>query len=97
MKTPRKSGGARLVASGKKPVLLGLDPADHLLLSRAANAERRPLTQFLLWYGLQAAKRVVSQLDLNRLRLALKECPDEDMRLALIREIENMQKLLSAL
>lgn len=47
-KTKQASGGARLKASGKCPVLLGLEPSLHDALKALAKAERRPLTQFII-------------------------------------------------
>lgn len=32
-------------------------------LRKAANRQRRPLTQFLLYYGLEAAERVLKQME----------------------------------
>ena len=56
----RMSGGARLKASGKLPVLFGLTPTDKATLQRAAISERRPLSQFMLWHSLEAAKRILA-------------------------------------
>jgi len=59
-KTKRQaSGGARLVSSGKRPVLLGLTPEQHERLSAAAESEGRPLTQFLAFHGLKAAESIL--------------------------------------
>ena len=55
------SGGSRLKASGRKPVLLGLTPSEHSKVRRAAKIERRPMTQFLLRYGLAAAEKILSK------------------------------------
>lgn len=59
MNDKRPSGGARLTEKGYRPVLLGLKPDDHDILKRAALSERRPLTQFLLFHGLEAAKKIM--------------------------------------
>lgn len=59
----QKSGGSRLIASGKKPVLLGIEPEKHKLLSNAAIADGRPLTQFLLFHGLVAAEKILKKIE----------------------------------
>lgn len=58
---PQKSGGARLVESGKKPILLGPTKSEHEILKSAAEKEGRPVTQFLLFHGLKAAKKILSK------------------------------------
>lgn len=60
-KPTQASGGSRLVASGKKPVLLGLTPEDHAKASEAAQLERRPLTQFFIHHGLVAAEKILAK------------------------------------
>lgn len=55
------SGGARLVASGKRPVLLGLAPDQHECIAEAAAATGRPVTQFLIFHGLMAAKKILEK------------------------------------
>ena len=62
-KTPKKpmSGGARIKASGKSPVLLGLPPEQKEMLQRAAELDGRPLTQFLIFHGLAAAKKILEK------------------------------------
>ncbi len=57
-KLKQASGGARLVASGKRPVTLGLRAVDYDLLKLAAEKENRHLTQFLIYHGLKAAKKL---------------------------------------
>lgn len=59
MKKKQASGGARLTAAGKKPMTLGLDPADRDLIERAAAAERMPMTVFVLRAALVAAKKTL--------------------------------------
>lgn len=56
------SGGARLIASGRRPVLLGLTADQHATIETAAKAERRPVTQFLLHHGLAAAEKILGNL-----------------------------------
>lgn len=58
MRTKQLSGGARLLAAGKKPVCLGLTEAEHGLLREAAALEGRPMTQFALFHALAAAKKL---------------------------------------
>lgn len=64
-KRPSKpiSGGARLVQSGKHPVLLGLTPEQRDIIGRAAKEDGRPLTQFFIHHGLAAAKRILRNMD----------------------------------
>ena len=57
----KRSGGASLVASGRKPILLGLPTDEHDILRRAAAIERRPMTQFLIHYGIAAAKKILEK------------------------------------
>ena len=59
------SGGARLISSGKSPVLLGLTPDQKVILRSAADADGRPLTQFLVFHGLVAAKKILRNLPNN--------------------------------
>ncbi len=62
MKKPKQaSGGARLAASGKKPITLGVTTEEHAELMEAAAQDRRPLTQFLLLHGLAAARKILSK------------------------------------
>jgi uncharacterized protein (DUF1778 family) len=56
-KNKQMSGGARLRASGKRAVLLGLTPEQHAAIRAAAESEGRPVTQFLVFHGLAAAKK----------------------------------------
>ncbi len=53
------SGGARLVASGKRAMLLGLSPEDRDLIERAAKADSRPMTQFVRLAAVAAAKKIL--------------------------------------
>lgn len=55
------SGGKRLTDTGKKPILIGATEAEHRKLARAAKAERRPITQFLLFHGLAAADQALNK------------------------------------
>lgn len=60
-KNEQLSGGARLTAAGKVAVLLGVDPADIEIIRAAAEKEKRPVTQFLLYHGLEAAKKILEK------------------------------------
>jgi uncharacterized protein (DUF1778 family) len=53
------SGGARLIKSGRRAVLIGLTPAQHERISQAAAKDNRPVTQFLVHYGLRAAETLL--------------------------------------
>ena len=64
MKTTRKkkapiSGGARLMAAGYKPVILGLTPDQHEKIQAAALADNRKMTQFLVHHGIRAAEKIL--------------------------------------
>lgn len=61
MKKRQASGGRRLVASGRRPVTLGILPEDHDLLRQAAEIDRRPLTQFLIYHGLVTARKILEK------------------------------------
>jgi len=54
------SGGAKLRLAGKKAVLLGMLPTDLALLRNAAEIEMRPVTQFVTYHALEAAKVVTA-------------------------------------
>jgi hypothetical protein len=56
-KPKQKSGAQKLRDAGKRAVLLGITPEQHAELVAAARAECRPLCQYLLYYGLMAARR----------------------------------------
>jgi uncharacterized protein (DUF1778 family) len=57
----QSSGGARLIASGRHPVLLGPTEEQHALLAAAAEVDGRPVTQFLIFHGLEAAKKILKK------------------------------------
>jgi uncharacterized protein (DUF1778 family) len=50
------SGAAKMKAAGRRGILLSVTPEQHTLLARAAFVELRPLSQFLLFHGVAAAK-----------------------------------------
>ncbi len=53
------SGAAKMRLSGRKPVMLGL-PVDTLeTIRKAAAIEMRPVSQFITFHALQAARKVV--------------------------------------
>jgi hypothetical protein len=61
-KGPPASGGARLRASGKKAVLLGLTQDQYDDIFAAAKIDGRYATQFLTHYGLAAAKKILGKM-----------------------------------
>lgn len=60
-KPKQASGGARLVASGKRVQTLGWLPDDWELIERAAERTRRPRTSFVQLAALDAARRVLAK------------------------------------
>ena len=60
--TAAMSGGARLAASGKRPILLGVSAEQHDLLRAAADAESRYVTQFVLHHALAAARKNLAKI-----------------------------------
>lgn len=54
------SGAQKLKAYGRRAILLGVWPEDHERLSAAAQLERRPLSQFIVFHAMQAAERLVA-------------------------------------
>ncbi len=59
-KRKQMSGGAKLKASGKRAILLGVTPEQFEKLKFAASLEMRPVTQFVTFYAVQAADRIIS-------------------------------------
>lgn len=57
----QRSGGAGLIAAGKKPLLLGLTPEQHELIRQAAELDGRYMTQFVLHNTLIAAKTILEK------------------------------------
>jgi len=55
------SGGARLIASGRHPVLLGLTPGQREIILRAAEIDGRPVTQFLIYHSLAAGRKIIEK------------------------------------
>lgn len=43
---------------GRRPVLLGLQPAEYETIKAAAALDGRPVTQFLIYHGLKEAERI---------------------------------------
>lgn len=62
-KKPAKqaSGGARLKASGKSAMLLGWSAEEKKKIEDAAKIERRPMSQFVMYYSLMAAERILEK------------------------------------
>ncbi len=55
------SGGARLIASGRSPMILGWTPEDRAIIEAAAHAEGRSLANFVQFHG-RRTPRVRSDL-----------------------------------
>lgn len=60
-KPKQASGGSRLTAAGKRPVLLGLRPEDKELLDRAADKVGEYTTTFIIAAALAEARRVLGR------------------------------------
>lgn len=64
MATKRKrkamSGGAKLKAAGKMPILLGVTPQQMKLFKKAAGLEMRPVTQWVIYHACHAAARLLA-------------------------------------
>jgi uncharacterized protein (DUF1778 family) len=54
------SGGAKLKASGRKAILLGVTPEQFDKIKLAASLEMRPVTQFVTFYTVKAADAVIA-------------------------------------
>jgi hypothetical protein len=54
----QESGGRRLGKYGKRPVLLGLRPAEHESIRAAAVAVGKPMTEFITSAALRAAEEL---------------------------------------
>jgi uncharacterized protein (DUF1778 family) len=55
------SGGAKLKAAGKHAVMLGLHPEIYKLLNNAAVVEGRPLTQYITFHAVNAARSLANR------------------------------------
>ena len=55
------SGGAKLKASGKKAILLGVTPEQFDKIKLAASLEMRPVSQFVTFYAVKAADIVIAK------------------------------------
>jgi uncharacterized protein (DUF1778 family) len=60
-KRKQLSGGAKLKAAGRKPILLGVTQEQFDKLKLAASLEMRPVSQFVTFYALQAADKVIAK------------------------------------
>lgn len=56
----QSSGGARMLAAGRKPMLLGLTPEQHDLAKRAAEREGLRMTQLAIRSLVAAAKKILA-------------------------------------
>jgi uncharacterized protein (DUF1778 family) len=54
------SGAAKLKASGRKAIMLAVTPEQFDRLKLAASLEMRPVSQFVTFYAVQAADRVIA-------------------------------------
>lgn len=61
MKNKRPSGGAQLKASGKTGVLIGLTQEELAILDAACATEGRSRANFLVHYGIMAAKKKIEK------------------------------------
>jgi uncharacterized protein (DUF1778 family) len=60
-KRKQMSGGAKLKAAGRKAILLGVTPEQYDKIKLAASLEMRPVTQFVSFYAVQAADKVIAK------------------------------------
>lgn len=60
-KRKQKSGGAKLKASGRKAILLGVTPEQFDKIKLAASLEMRPVSQFVTFYAVKAADTVIAK------------------------------------
>lgn len=69
MTTPKKkpakkkaiSGGAHLIASGKKPILFGASAEEHERIRQAAEITKRSMAQFALYATVKEAEKTILQ------------------------------------
>lgn len=68
------SGGAKMKAAGKLPILLGVTPQQMKLFRKAAALEMRPVTQWVIFHAVHAASRLLApnaaRVNSNRPKLA---------------------------
>lgn len=55
------SGGARMMAAGRKPVMIGPTADEKDILDRAAQIDGRPTSNFVLNHALIAAKKILAK------------------------------------
>lgn len=60
---PKKaiSGGAHLIASGKKPIMFGASIAEHEMIRQAAEVTKRSMAQFALYAAVEMAKTILEK------------------------------------
>jgi uncharacterized protein (DUF1778 family) len=61
MSAKPESGGARMIRTGRKPILLGPTEAEKEILDRAAAIDGRKTTPFVLHHALVAAKKILAK------------------------------------
>lgn len=60
--TPKRaSGGARMLAIGKKPIMIGLTADEHDLVRQAADLVGRPMAQLAKYVLLSEAKNILEK------------------------------------
>lgn len=64
-KTKQASGGKRLGASGKKPILLGATREEWAVIHTVAKHERRPMTQYILHHIMELAAKTIAEKNLK--------------------------------
>lgn len=57
----RESGGARMLASGKKPIMIGLTHDEHDMVRQAADLVGRPMAQLAKFVLMSEAKRILEK------------------------------------
>jgi uncharacterized protein (DUF1778 family) len=65
-KRKQKSGYAKLKASGKRAILLGVSQEEYRQLKAAAECERRSVAGFVTYYAVQTALEVLELANLGK-------------------------------
>ena len=55
------SGGARLAAAGRRPMLIGWLPDQREKIQAAATADGRSMTQFVMFHALKSAEKILAE------------------------------------
>lgn len=59
---PQASGGSRLKASGKRPMLLGLTPEQHARIAEAAAVGGEPMSAVATRGALREAEKILRKI-----------------------------------